>query len=92
MAARQVQVLRPPPGSTAASLTAHARQKRLRVARSVLSERKTAAAAKAEVEEAAVWRGDSVAGGGLWEDGVAFGAGSRGFGGGSDGGTGGWMA
>ncbi len=92
MAARQAQVLRPPPGSAAASLTLHARQKRLRVARSVLSERKAAVAAKAEAAGPAGWSGGREGGGGLWEDGLAFGAGSRGAGGGSNGGAGGWMA
>lgn len=39
VAQRQREVLRPPPGSDAAALPAHQRQRRLRVARGVLSER-----------------------------------------------------
>ncbi|GLC37630.1 hypothetical protein PLESTM_000628600 [Pleodorina starrii] len=47
VALRQSQVLRPPPGSEAAALPPHSRQRRLRVARSVLAERTRAAAVTA---------------------------------------------
>ncbi|PNH00994.1 hypothetical protein TSOC_013143 [Tetrabaena socialis] len=70
VALRQAHVLRPPPGSAAAALPPHARQRRLRVARGVLSERTAAAAAAAA----------AASGGGFGRGGGGFG-GSGGGGG-----------